>query len=258
MLFKRLKKRIKGKNNQVSIKKTNLNIQGNGNKILAKPRFNVAKKTYAYIKAFGDNNLVEFYEDFNSQRSLNIEITGNNNQILIKSNFNLKGSLNIQIVGENNKIIIGKNIAVHDNLNVQILEKCINGSIIIGDETTFWNTKIQTCDMNSSIEIGKDCMFSFNTSVLNCDGHAIFQDGKLINQGKILKVGNHCWVGFNSTIYKNVHLPDNIIIARDTLVTSTVNKLNIIPLTVLGGGARIIRTGVTWSRKTPNEILKGE
>ena len=223
---------IAGINNSISCNKINVNVNGNNNLINADDDITVAKIPQTLIS-----------------------VIGNNNNVVIKRGVKISNNFTLQIVGDNNNIDIDENVLIVDNLLVQIIEKCNNAKISIGKNTTFWNTTIQSNDINSSVVIGEDCMFSYNTSVLNCDGHAIFQNGILINQGKELIIGNHCWIGYNSTVYKNAILPNNVIVARNALVTSSLksNKDNI----VVGGiPARIIKENVTWDRSTPNEVIR--
>lgn len=226
------RKKIIGNDNKITCKQFNLEIHGNHNSINVDSNIFVKKISHTSLK-----------------------ITGNNNTIKINKGFKANKNFSLFIVGDNNSVELEENIVIIDNLCIQILEKCQNARIHIGSNTTFWNTKIQTCDLNSSIKIGQDCMFSYNTSVLNSDGHAIFQNNILINQGKNLVIGDHSWIGYNSTIYKNTILPNNIIIARDALVTSAFKEKQ--ENVIIGGiPAKIIKNNITWSRETPNEILK--
>ena len=58
-------------------------------------------------------------------------------------------------------------------------------------------------------------------------------------------IGNHVWVGRNSTINKGVTIYDNSVIGSNTLVTHDVPSN-----TVFGGvPGRVLKKNVSWSRK---------
>lgn len=233
-LFKpKINKKINGKNNKINCKNMNIDIIGNNNNI------NISE------------NIVIKNPQFNR-----IIIEGNNNKITICNDFENRNSLFIKIVGDNNEIVIGPKTLIVDHLSILILENCENGEIIIGEKTSFWKTFLQTTDINSTIKIGNDCQFSFNTAVINSDGHAIFQNGKLINRGYNLSIGNHCWIAYNATIYKNAQVPDGTIVAQSAIVTSSGNWLGKKNCIIGGIPAKLIKENIEWYNDRPNQIIR--
>lgn len=177
---------------------------------------------------------------------------GKGNELLIGENLKNKDQMTIQMIGDNNKTKLGNNIEIVEYVFFNMGEKSKNRYIEIGDFTSFYKTNIQNYDLNSSLIIGKDCMFSYDTTVYNNDGHAIFQDGKLINQAKTCKIGDHVWVGWSATIMKNCTIPNGTIIARNALVCKKFKKQNTI---IAGVPAKIVKENIEWSRQTINDVL---
>lgn len=204
-------------------------------------------------KIIGKNNIIDINNKNTIKNKLKISVCGSGNFIQIDENLFVKNKLNISIKGNNNRIILGKNIKVVDNLSIQILEDCHNGEIIIGDNCSFWNTLIQTCELNSKVLIEEDCMFSYNTEVMNSDGHCIFHDGVLCNIGKNITIKNHCWIGYNAMIYKNSYISKNSIVGRNAFVSGIFEKPNVV---LAGLPARIIKENINWSRETVNEGIR--
>lgn len=207
--------------------------------------------TNIIVKGIG--NKLNFGDDFIVNGSLSILVEGNDNDITIGNNLNATGQFIIIIKGNKNKINIGNDLIVVTYLNIDLNEVSDNRIIEIGDKTSFYKTDIQNYDMDSSTIIGKDCMFSYDTVIYNTDGHAIFQNGKLINQAEVCNIGDHVWIGNSATILKNCTIPDGCIVARNATVTKKFNKKNVI----LGGvPAKIIKEDIEWSRDTINEVIR--
>ncbi len=226
-LFKKKEKlKVTGKNNINNLKKLAGNISGAGNTI--------------QIGELKGKNGVYF----------NIE--GNNNNIKIGKVYT-EGVISIAVKGNNNEIILGDEIKITDGLTIQIIEDCENGRIFVGDKTTFWNSLIQTCDNNSSVEIGEDCMFSYNTKIFNSDGHSVIQDGRLINKSYKTKIGNHVWVGYEAVILKNSLIQNNSIAGYRALVSGKFNEEGLV---LTGIPAKIVKKNINWSRLTPNQYEK--
>ena len=197
-----------------------------------------------------DNSLNISSNSFNLSKSKFV-INGAHNKIIISPTAKIRGSISCIIKGSNNEVFIDENVQVVDKLNIQILKNCSNAKIYIGKNTSFWNTKIQLYDNNSSIHIGSDCMFSYNVTICNTDEHSITQNGNLINKANDLFIGNHCWLGYDSCVMKNSYVPDNTIVARAALVSGKHEQKN----TILAGiPAKTIKENVNWGVATPNDF----
>lgn len=95
------------------------------------------------------------------------------------------------------------------------------------------------------VVIGDDCMMGWDNVFNTTDGHEVYVDDKLqINHGPI-SIGSHVWITSRCTINKSVKIPDNCIIAANSVVTKSFDESNIL---IGGVPARRIKCGVVWKR----------
>lgn len=197
------------------------------------------------IRDHGKNNTVKLPQKFKCNNAL-ISIKGNNNIVEIEENFACREKLSLRIEGDNNRVHIGKNFYCHTNcdltfyannsllnfrddihvyisIEVESFGGKDNLTIDVGNRTTFMNTHITCFEDNSSVIIGEDCIFSYDTVLYNTDGHPIYAiDGdEPLNRASHIKLGNHLWIAHSAVVLKNVELADNIIIGRNALVTKS-------------------------------------
>lgn len=140
-----------------------------------------------------------------SNSHINILINGVGNSIFIDKDIKISGAVNIVCSGNENEIVISKGTIWNGNNNIHLRSdqnvlsignSCkfteinfeVNGEakIIINDSVTFASHCVFYTHVYSIIEIGKDCMFSFDVIVQTGDGHSIFdiKTGKNINSNK--------------------------------------------------------------------------
>ena len=97
-------------------------------------------------------------------------------------------------------------------------------SVIIGEGTSSEGVAMRVLEDNSSIIVGRDCMFSDEINIWNSDTHTIMdENGDILNWGKSIQIGNHVWVGKQATILKNTTIADNSIIGWGAVVTGMFN-----------------------------------
>lgn len=94
------------------------------------------------------------------------------------------------------------------------------------------------------ITIGTDCMFSSNINIFNSDTHQIIFENKVINTNKSIRIGNHVWIGKNSSILKGTMIGDNVIVGMNSTVTKDIEEGKM----VVGNPARVIKNNITWNR----------
>lgn len=203
------------------------------------------------LKAQGKNNFVKFKEN-GKVSNLDVCIVGNNNSLSIGSNFECSGNCKLLIVGSDNNIVLGNNIIVVTSLTIYNHDQSRNCNITIGDNTSFYKTEISTYDHESSVTIGEDCMFGYDTIVYNTDGHSIYQDGKLINRARNLTIGNHVWCGWGSTILKNSQIADGCIVGKSAVLSGKFEEPN---CALAGIPAKIVKHNIVWDRKSVNQTL---
>ncbi len=104
-----------------------------------------------------------------------------------------------------------------------------------------------TIDCVNQITFGDDCLLSWDILIMDSDYHKIIKDGEVVNYPKPIIVGNHVWIGNNTTVLKGVTIADNVVISCGSLITKKVERNNC----VIGShGKEIIelRNDVIWEK----------
>ena len=182
-------------------------------------------------------------------RKNKIKISGNNNILYIGKNSLLRDS-NIFIKGNNNIIYIGDDCVVN---NTSIILDNEGSEIRIGNKTSI--AKVQIVSLEPyKIEIGEDCMLSYDIEIRNTDSHKIYDKNtnERINEGSSINIGNHVWLGMRAVILKGVNIGHNSIVAAGSIVTKDV-KANTI---VSGNPAKQIKENVYWTREEVMQYQK--
>lgn len=91
--------------------------------------------------------------------------------------------------------------------------------------------------------IGDDCIISWNCQFLNEDTHTIeYEEKKLKNRAII--IGNNVWIGNNVKVYAGSVIPDNCVVASDSVVKSEYNQTNLL---IGGVPSKILKEDVSWN-----------
>ena len=182
-----------------------------------------------------------------------VKIYGKNNKIA--KNNDVK--INICIYGNNNKVLFDESVKdFYGELQIGMPDSPANNcTVAIGENSTANGIRIWLVEDNSVVEIGKDCMFSFNTSIDCSDTHSIYDciSKQILNTGKYVKIGNHVWVGRNVSICKNTVIPDNCVIGTGSIITKNFDKTNSI---IAGVPAITKKTNINWLRLRPKQYLE--
>ena len=90
------------------------------------------------------------------------------------------------------------------------------------------------------ISIGTDVVISEGVTIRDSDNHSILGSKKPSTAP--IEIGNHVWIGLNSTILKGVKIGDGSVIAAGAVVN------NDIPCNCLAAGvpAKVVKQGVNW------------
>lgn len=93
-------------------------------------------------------------------------------------------------------------------------------------------------------------MFSNNVNIRTNDGHSIFDlnTKQKISREKSINIGNHVWIGLNSTIL-HCDIEDGCIIGANSIVNRSY-KPNCI---IAGNPAKVIRENILWDKR--NDIM---
>ncbi|WP_298068353.1 acyltransferase [uncultured Mailhella sp.] len=207
----------------------------------------------ARLEHCAQENDIQIAEE--NKKYVDLHIEGKNNKIVIKKGFT--GKVHMHIEGDNCTVIFEENVKVNDLLEIflagGIHKKIKNAVLYIGKNTSFESCRIFTCQSNTSIEIGEECIFSSETNLFHTDGHPIYdlQSGKIINKVKGLKIGDHCWIGKRATLLKDVELGRDSIVGWGSVVSRkfyAAAGLSCPPehCVIAGNPAKVVKTGVTW------------
>lgn len=161
------------------------------------------------------------------------------NIIKIHKNSKIKGVINV--FANNNEIFFGENVT--GNYMISTTE---NSKLVISDGCAANGLNINLFTPSECI-IGKDCLFSWNVNIFPSDGHAIYdkKTNKLLNSKSTLKIGNHCWIGYGSTITKNAYLPDNTIVGASSVVCKKFKDKYTV---IAGNPAKVVKEGIRFER----------
>jgi len=128
-------------------------------------------------------------------------------------------------IGKASKISVGKNA---------ILE--LGENFIISAKSTIICSK--------KITIGANCMFAWDSLIMDTDQHSIYDmQESIINEDKEITIGDKVWLGTRSIILKGSIIPNNSIIAGNTLITQKHYKEKTI---IAGNPPRVIKEDVVW------------
>ncbi len=93
------------------------------------------------------------------------------------------------------------------------------------------------------ITIGSDCAISWNTNILDGNGHDLVVGGVPRPKSQPVSIGNHVWIGTGVIVLPGVRIGNGAVVAAGSVVTSDVPE----GVLVAGNPARIIRDAVSWT-----------
>lgn len=215
-------------------------------------------------KSLPDGNRVIYFES--DSAFLDINVQGSNNLVEIgKLLPGITGKISINLYGEDCSVVLSDRLWVSQYLTICVGQnhpnfgKVRNVKVELGSDVSIEGCVIITYNSNTKVSLGSRCMLSFGITIYNTDGHPILdkRTNKIINKVRDVVIEEHCWLGANSTILKNVHIPQDSIVGWGAVVTSGSLKQfgtkNDSPLqnsgVILSGNpARICKTEITWSQ----------
>ena len=200
------------------------------------------KNNHIYIISQNNNKKEELKKNING---LKIEFLGNNAEVILEEPIaNFKNST--ITLGDNSKFFIKSSHYEVSGIYMLLGYGCIceigHNFSVAGNTCILANS-----ENNLKIKIGDDCMFATNVILRASDVHKIIdlKNGKRINSGQYIEIGNHCWLAMNTTILKNVKIEDDCVIAAGSIVTKDCLQKH----TIIGGvPAKVIKKNVTWER----------
>ncbi|WP_415886118.1 acyltransferase [Neptuniibacter sp. QD37_6] len=118
----------------------------------------------------------------------------------------------------------------------------VTGNLDLGGN--FISTGDSTIICKKQMCIGNDCMFAWESVIMDTDQHAILdQSGNQINLEDKVIIGNNVWLGARSFVLKNSVIEDGCIVAANTTVTRSIAEKDVI---IAGAPSKKIKKGVNW------------
>ncbi|QRM35620.1 acyltransferase [Microvirga sp. VF16] len=162
-------------------------------------------------------------------------------QTRVKGEFSFAGDGNLAVIGQSPHALQCKLTFRRSNSAAFFGENCSSNAIdclIEGD--------------GRSLCVGDDCMFSWGIQLRTSDSHGIIDlaERTQINKPENVIIGPHVWIAADVIIMKGVHVGKGSVVGARSLVTKPVPPLSLIA----GSPARILRSGVSWTRDSqPSE-----
>ena len=119
----------------------------------------------------------------------------------------------------------------------------VGGELTLGDG--FNVTGGCTIICKHKIDIGADCLFSWDTLIMDTDFHPIYdEDGRVVNEDRPVHIGDKVWIGCRSTVLKGAVIPDGSVIAAASTITRKLPE----PSCVYGGtqGGTLLKEKIRW------------
>ena len=175
----------------------------------------------------------------------NITIEGENNTLEIQQGTRLIDSV-IVIKGTGHHVQIGRNCILNRMTLVLQSSGC---QVRIGSLSTSASVNIDLGEPDLSLRIGDDCMISHRVEIMCGDAHSLDDaaTGERLNDPANVDIGDHVWLAAESAILKGAIIGDHSTIGFRSVVTTQIPPHSL----AVGIPARIIRTGVTWTRDLP-------
>jgi len=178
----------------------------------------------------------------------NIKVSGKGNKIYLDSGAKL-GSLSaprLEFLGDNNTFHLKSNVNIKRG-HYRFSDN--EGSIIIGEKSSIGNAYF-LCAQSTKIQLGKDCMLSYEVEFRTTDAHSLIDGDNLevINYPGDIIIGDHVWIGKGACLLQDIELSSNVVVGTKALVTKS---FLIEKVAIAGVPAKIVRENVLWDRKPP-------
>jgi acetyltransferase-like isoleucine patch superfamily enzyme len=105
----------------------------------------------------------------------------------------------------------------------------------------FLNSNTQL-NISNELLIGNNTVIGWNCQFLDSDLHKLVYSGKRETKMSI-NIGHNVWIGCNVHIYKGANIPDNCVIAADSIVRGHFDESHCL---IGGNPAKILRKNINW------------
>jgi acetyltransferase-like isoleucine patch superfamily enzyme len=177
-----------------------------------------------------------------SETSLSFKSTGEKppidcNFVIVSPNLKLR----IMFSRSESTLIFGGNCT--GNVDARLNNK--KPRVIIGDNLVARGLRIAA--HGRDMLVGMGMLAAEDTVLQGHDAHAIFEIGsrEVLNFGDVVtEVGAHVWLARRSLVMPGVHIGKGSIVGAGSIVTKNIPQFSL----AVGAPAKVIRSGVSWSR----------
>lgn len=197
-------------------------------------------------------------------KNTRVQSKGKGHTLEAKESILLNSTINIQ--GDNCTISIGQDSLLENckifmsgnNQTLKIQEGCRlrntsfwledgNNTILIGKQVSCEGAHLAATEPGGRIELGNDCMLSYDIDIRNGDSHVIISETERIriNYPEDIKIGNHVWIGAHARILKGSVISENSIIGTGSIISNIQIEANSL---VAGVPGKVLKSNVNWER----------
>jgi acetyltransferase-like isoleucine patch superfamily enzyme len=116
------------------------------------------------------------------------------------------------------------------------------GSLIFGDKLKI--SAEASFIVYNKIQIGYNCYMAWETLLMDTDFHKIKNEyGEIINGPKPIIIGDYVWIGCKCIILKGAVIPNNSVIAINSLVNKELTEENCL---YAGSPVKCIKEKISW------------
>lgn len=197
-----------------------------------------------------EDNFIVTDEKNNVQfKDSKIIFKGTNNYVFLDKDAQLVNTT-VTFHGSNSVLYVKKT----RNNKVQLKATLYNHSLVFFNEGCSFNKPLFLIASEAKdILIGKDVMFSSGCWIRNSDVHMIYDERqRRINESKSILIGDHVWIGQDTSILKGSSIGSGAIIGLGSIVAKKIqsNSINV------GNPVKRIKENVFWDRQSAHFFTK--
>lgn len=174
---------------------------------------------------------------------------GENNYVFLDKDAQLINTT-ITFHGDNSIFYIGKT----KNNKITLKAELYNDSLIFFNEGCSFNKSLSIIASEAKdIIIGRDVMFALGCWIRNSDVHMVYDENqRRINESKDIIIGDHVWIGQDSSILKGSYIGSGSIIGLGSIVAKKIKTNS----TNAGNPVKKIKDNVFWDRQSSHFFIE--
>lgn len=169
-----------------------------------------------------------------------LKISGIGGVVEFGSGITLTGLTKIHFRKGGGKLVVGDGVELRGSYDIG------DGSTIsLGSASRVNRHCLFVALEGADITLGKECLLS-NATIRTCDMHSVLDgEGNRINPSKSIVLEDRVWLAENTYVVKGVTIGCDSVVAANSVVVKSV-PANVV---VAGNPARVVKSGITWTRK---------